>query len=463
MPKKNKKIEWTLYFRRPTMSILFYSSLASHYSENFFNKRGIKGIGLNRTKFYSNGEVYFNEHEWNGCGEFFYKLILNKPKLFKKTFCKYTSEGNKFIKFAKKANKDNNLLFVWNEFEKMSSVWAFWIVLAQTADSFLENHIREIIRKNSFARKNENKILSILTKPNKKTLSEQEIINLYKIVEKKETIQKHLKKYGWLGARDWIGNPPDKKELETRIKIILPNIKKLNKAQIENSLISKKEFDFYINKLNISKKDKDIINFTKEIVYLRTYRTDIFHRVGFIMRDIFLKTAKKFDLTYEDFLKLTLNEILYYLKSNDLSKLKKEIKNRKNKNWIYTSVNGRDKVVYQEKKDLEELNLNEFKGSVAYNGNCYGLVKVILDKSQFYKINKGDIIVTAMTSPNFLPVLKFVKGIITDEGGITCHAAIIARELRIPCIIGTKIATKILKDGDRVEMDANNGIIKIIK
>ncbi len=68
-----------------------------------------------------------------------------------------------------------------------------------------------------------------------------------------------------------------------------------------------------------------------------------------------------------------------------------------------------------------------------------------------------------MTIPQFVPYLKNVKAIVTDEGGINCHAAISAREFKIPCIVGTKIATKVLKDDDFVEMDANKGIIKIIK
>ena len=59
--------------------------------------------------------------------------------------------------------------------------------------------------------------------------------------------------------------------------------------------------------------------------------------------------------------------------------------------------------------------------------------------------------------------MRRAKAIITDEGGLTCHAAIISRELGIPCIIGTKIATKVLKDGDMVEVDANKGIVKKIK
>ena len=59
--------------------------------------------------------------------------------------------------------------------------------------------------------------------------------------------------------------------------------------------------------------------------------------------------------------------------------------------------------------------------------------------------------------------MKRAIAFVTDEGGITCHAAIIAREMKKPCIIGTKVATKILKDGDMVEVDANKGTVKIIK
>jgi len=61
------------------------------------------------------------------------------------------------------------------------------------------------------------------------------------------------------------------------------------------------------------------------------------------------------------------------------------------------------------------------------------------------------------------PLISIVKAIVTNEGGILCHAAIIAREFKKPCIVGTKIATQVLHDGDLVEVDANKGIVKIIK
>jgi pyruvate,water dikinase len=67
-----------------------------------------------------------------------------------------------------------------------------------------------------------------------------------------------------------------------------------------------------------------------------------------------------------------------------------------------------------------------------------------------------------MTSPDYVPAMKRAKAIITDEGGLLSHAAIMSREFGKPCIIGTKIATKILKDGMMVEVDADKGIVRII-
>ena len=69
---------------------------------------------------------------------------------------------------------------------------------------------------------------------------------------------------------------------------------------------------------------------------------------------------------------------------------------------------------------------------------------------------------TSMTTTNMVPLIRHAAAIVTDEGGITCHAAIISRELKIPCVVGTQIATKVLKNGDRVEVDADNGTVKII-
>jgi len=108
-------------------------------------------------------------------------------------------------------------------------------------------------------------------------------------------------------------------------------------------------------------------------------------------------------------------------------------------------------------------NVKEFKGFIASKGFTKGSAKIILNREDFNKIKKGDILVASMTTPEMLPLMKKASAFITDEGGITCHAAIVSREMKKPCIIGTKIATSVLKDGNLVEVDANKGIIKILK
>ncbi|MBI3631959.1 MAG: hypothetical protein HY225_00730 [Candidatus Vogelbacteria bacterium] len=105
---------------------------------------------------------------------------------------------------------------------------------------------------------------------------------------------------------------------------------------------------------------------------------------------------------------------------------------------------------------------NEIKGAVAYAGTCRGIVRIIYGPQEFVQIKKGDILVTSMTKPSFAPIFPLLKAIITDEGGTLSHAAIISRELKIPCIISTKIATQVLKDGDMVEVDTEKGVVRKI-
>jgi pyruvate,water dikinase len=77
--------------------------------------------------------------------------------------------------------------------------------------------------------------------------------------------------------------------------------------------------------------------------------------------------------------------------------------------------------------------------------------------------HKGQILVAGMTRPDYVSYMEKAAAFVTDGGGILCHAAIIAREMGKPCIVGTQIATKVLKDGDLVEVDAKNGVVRKIE
>jgi phosphohistidine swiveling domain-containing protein len=104
--------------------------------------------------------------------------------------------------------------------------------------------------------------------------------------------------------------------------------------------------------------------------------------------------------------------------------------------------------------------VREFKGTPASAGKIRGRVRIVFGSREFSKFKAGEILVAEMTRPDFLPIMRKAGAFITDEGGLTCHAAIVARELHKPCIIGTKIATQVLRDGDIIEVDANEGSIR---
>ncbi|MFH1030300.1 MAG: PEP-utilizing enzyme [bacterium] len=102
----------------------------------------------------------------------------------------------------------------------------------------------------------------------------------------------------------------------------------------------------------------------------------------------------------------------------------------------------------------------EIKGTPAFMGKIKGFVRIVLTPGDLKNIKDGEVLVTNNTTPDFVPALKKVSAIITEQGGVTCHAAIVAREIGKPCIIGTGNATKILRDGDLVEVDAERGIVR---
>ncbi|MFA6082352.1 MAG: phosphoenolpyruvate synthase [Patescibacteria group bacterium] len=97
------------------------------------------------------------------------------------------------------------------------------------------------------------------------------------------------------------------------------------------------------------------------------------------------------------------------------------------------------------------------KGAPASMGSAFGPVKIIHKPSEIDKVNEGDVLVTEMTTPDFVPAMRRAAGIVTDTGGRTCHAAIVSRELGIPCVVGTGTATSVLKTGQMITVDGQNG------
>lgn len=102
----------------------------------------------------------------------------------------------------------------------------------------------------------------------------------------------------------------------------------------------------------------------------------------------------------------------------------------------------------------------ELRGTCAQPGKVRGMVRVVHDPFSPGEFNQGDILVSGMTRPDFVPLMKKAGAIVTDAGGVLCHAAIVSRELGTPCVIGTQTATRVLRSGDLVEVDAAEGVVR---
>lgn len=99
------------------------------------------------------------------------------------------------------------------------------------------------------------------------------------------------------------------------------------------------------------------------------------------------------------------------------------------------------------------------KGTPASPGVIKGKARIILAPKECNKMKKDDILVTEMTDPLYMSAIRKAKAIVTDIGGLLCHAAITAREMKIPCIINTKKATKVFKNGQKIIVNATKGEI----
>lgn len=124
-----------------------------------------------------------------------------------------------------------------------------------------------------------------------------------------------------------------------------------------------------------------------------------------------------------------------------------------------TTLDNIDESKHNESLDDESERVILTRGLGASPGLVSGTVKIIKKLDELDKILEGDILVTTMTTPDMVPAMKRANGIVTDEGGVTCHAAIISRELGIPCVAGTGEATTVLEENSKVTIDGKKGLV----
>jgi phosphohistidine swiveling domain-containing protein len=206
-----------------------------------------------------------------------------------------------------------------------------------------------------------------------------------------------------------------------------------------------------------TKKPSTIEEWIGFLVYVRDERKRLNMIVNGMLDRYLRDQCKQYQIAYTDAVMLSVDEFE--------ERKERGVNTYGHVRYVHTDSEGIHAMTNVEVADVfgqSAVEDTEITGTVANKGRVTGVVKIILQTSDFAKMQQGDIIVASMTRPEFAPIFSKAAAIITNEGGITCHAAIISRELKIPCVIGTKIATQVLHDGDLGEVDAQMGVVRIV-
>lgn len=227
----------------------------------------------------------------------------------------------------------------------------------------------------------------------------------------------------------------------------------------------KAEKERLFNELEFNPKYRHLFRIFSGFMLTKFYRRYAQLRSLYAIRRVFEQVSKRFNL---DYLQARMGLTQDYEKLLVHGTITPETFIQRKKFCVSYSEKGSDLVLTGNEAQklaataaqVEDLSGSEIFGQCACTGKAQGEAKIILSAADMYKMNAGDILVAIATNPDVVPAMKKASAIITEQGGVTCHAAIVSRELGIPCVIGTKIATKWLKDGDEIEVDATKGIVR---
>ena len=308
----------------------------------------------------------------------------------------------------------------------------------------IDDEVSRLVASASFAFKE--KIALLLNTPSKQTVQ-----------------QKYFKELARIG---WPRQKIDLKEVMERYKWIntyVMDIKPLTLKQVLFDIkIAAKKKGKEIETVKMTHLLKRLVKLGREYCWFRDWRLFEIGKFYFNFKKYLDLFGREHKLNYKQVRQLRVEELIKdKFNKADIRERIREFSILLLGDEIMVATGNKLKLV---KKYIAEdvADVSMVKGMVANRGIVRGVVR-LADSYNFQKLRKGEIVVTAETTPDAVPYLHSAKAIVTDEGGITSHAAIISRELRVPCIIGTKIGTKVFKTGDWVEVDANKGIVKLIK
>ena len=367
---------------------------------------------------------------------------------------------------------DKELHDLYVQLHKVNSPFVVFGTFIECLDPYSEKLPQWFQKKYHLTEAETREYLQVLSTPKERSFLTQEKIDFLRVCLGEMSIERFHEQYYWFET-----NYKDAPELT--LEEIKRRVKALGKSQskeemkkeiqrteeMEKEQIAQKEK--VLQKLKLAKEDNVLFHLIARFAHLMDFRKENMMRATYSRFHIIIEIAKRKNLDVDTAFRMTTEECLAFFegKKIDLN----HIQNRKNGTVFYFTPT--EEVEFQGKEAeklyeayMENLLTTEFKGHVAFDPGhpVQGIVcKVLNTKTE--RFEEGQILVTSMTRPDFMHMMRRAKAVITDEGGITCHAAIVSRELQLPCIIGTKVATKKLQSGDVVEINFQDGTVKIVE
>jgi phosphohistidine swiveling domain-containing protein len=230
----------------------------------------------------------------------------------------------------------------------------------------------------------------------------------------------------------------------------------------------KREALEYKRELALSERDFQRFQTLAELVYLKTFGKEAASRALYLAEPLFREVGRRAGLTLVQVQSFAYDELLSFLEKG--TPLDARVADERNQGCVMVCAPGGYRLytgeearrMLPEKEEAVAVKVDELHGTTASAGQATGRARIVNVVADMAKMAQGDILVSDMTQPDLVPAMKKAGAIITNKGGLTCHAAIVSREFGIPCVVGTKIATQALRDGDLLEVDASKGIVRVL-
>lgn len=408
----------------------------------------------------------------------FYVVEENKKRLLKDLEKETQNLKHSFkeIEETNLAGLDNGCLLLL--YGKFRQAYIDWYKLGWTAEPvalYGERLIKKIVEGQK------PKIFSILTSTTRKSFSRRAEEDLLRVAEKKKKGQNidneiavHAKKYFWLHNSYFKTEVLGKDFFSREIKLLLKEHPEPKQYIEELETLSRdiaEEKEKTIKQLELGK-NKALIELIDLFGWLQDYRKEYIMQACHYLDLLLAEIGKRNGISAWD-MKYTLPEDLPLIpnKKFDNSEIAARQKNCiiiwkefRDDYELYTGQKAiqRENELFREDEKTKEI--LEIDGMAASQGRVRGEAFVSMSAAEAKNIKPGQILVTSMTSPDFIVAIKRAAAIVTNEGGITSHAAIVSREFGVPCVVGTKIATKVIKTGDYIEVDGIHGKVrKLVK